>query len=1162
MGELSTEHRNLLGRVILEARREGESGARKALEALAVARHEPHGSMSVDERALRNRLRGRGRQLGDVRDKVRGSQSVDRLVHEVAYEHWHRMLFARFLAESGLLIEPESGVAITLEECEELAHELGENPRALAARFAQQALPQIFRVGDPVLEVTLTSETQQALDKLLDGLPHEVFSADDSLGWTYQYWQSDAKDAVNASGTKVGADELPPVTQLFTEHYMVLFLLHNTIGAWHAGKVLAQRPELATSAANEDELRAAVALHTEAGRTPFGYLRFVRGSVDGDETGQPTGPWRPAAGTYDGWPKAAAELKVLDPCCGSGHFLVVAFKLLVRLRMHEERLELTSAIRAVLAENLFGLELDPRCTQIAAFNLALAAWKMAQGPIGLPALHVACSGLAVGASEQEWTQLADGDERLRVGMQRLYAIFEQAPELGSLIDPKAQAGDLLEADFTELEPLLRKALERDEDGIEQAERVVAAGEMTAAARLLANDYELVITNVPYLGRGQHSDVLKDYVDGRHRTARSDLATVFVDRMAGWLGPGGVAAAVTPQNWLSQPSYVAFRKAFLLEMQLQFQARLGARAFRTISGEVVNVALLSWARRDQEIADHIIGVDATASTGVDGKELALRSAPVLHVAQARLEADPDCRIRLVEPKSGVRLSTLATAPQGIKTGDDARYRRNWWELLGFDSRWRPFQGSPAQDGLYGGLHWAIDWGSEGKNFARLQGLSGWGRSGVVLRLMGEIRATIHCGAYFDSNVTVVLPKDPALTPAILAYCQHRTFRDALRELEHGIKFNNATTVKVPFDLDHWRAKARELFPHGLPEPHSHDPTAWLFHGHPAAVEHGVALQVATARLVGYRWPTEIDKTIPLAAEARHRVAQCDHLLGHADLDGIVCLSPTRGEADAESRLRGLLAAAFGAEWSVGLERDLLRAAAVGRTPVASLGAWLRDRFFEEHCKLFQNRPVVWHIWDGNPDGFHALVNCHRLTGSEGVGRRTLEALTYSYLGDWIERQEARQREGQEGADGLVAAAQDLEAQLKKILAGEPPYDLFVRWKPLHEQAIGWDPDLNDGVRLNIRPFMNAVLQVGGRKGAGILRWKPSIKWGKDRGSESEALSHEADFPWAWGCPGDGAADDRTDFMAAPEFDGKRWNDLHYSAQQKRGARARAESGVDG
>ena len=121
---------------------------------------------------------------------------------------------------------------------------------------------------------------------------------------------------------------------------------------------------------------------------------------------------------------------------------------------------------------------------------------------------------------------------------------------------------------------------------------------------------------------------------------------------------------------------------------------------------------------------------------------------------------------------------------------------------------------------------------------------------------------------------------------------------------------------------------------------------------------------------------------------------------------------------------LLAHAYGDQWSTTTERALLEASTSPK-PAKSLEDWLRDRFFQEHCKLFHNRPFIWHIWDGRKDGFHALVNYHRLAGPEGEGRRTLESLTFAYLNEWIERQGTDQREGIPGADGRLATALDLQ-----------------------------------------------------------------------------------------------------------------------------------------
>ena len=151
--------------------------------------------------------------------------------------------------------------------------------------------------------------------------------------------------------------------------------------------------------------------------------------------------------------------------------------------------------------------------------------------------------------------------------------------------------------------------------------------------------------------------------------------------------------------------------------------------------------------------------------------------------------------------------------------------------------------------------------------------------------------------------------------------------------------------------------------------------------------------------------EIDGSVNLSEEARGLVASCVDL-GNSfpPDDGIVCLTALKGEPPAEQRLNALLAGAFGADWSAAKLAGLLAEAGYAGK---SLDDWLRDGFFAQHCELFQQRPFLWQIWDGRRDGFHALVNYHRLAAPNGEGRRTLEKLIYSYLGDWIDRQRADQ-----------------------------------------------------------------------------------------------------------------------------------------------------------
>jgi hypothetical protein len=300
----------------------------------------------------------------------------------------------------------------------------------------------------------------------------------------------------------------------------------------------------------------------------------------------------------------------------------------------------------------------------------------------------------------------------------------------------------------------------------------------------------------------------------------------------------------------------------------------------------------------------------------------------------------------------------------------------------------------------------------------------------------------------------------------------------------------------------------------------DPSQWVFHGYPSNSTE--TLQVAAIRLLGYRWPAELDASMELADEQREWVQRCTALLPYADEDGIVCIPPVRGEASAADRLLNLLAAAYGDEWSSDTLNQLLsQAEHTGKT----LETWLREKFFTQHCKLFQHRPFIWHIWDGLRDGFAALVNYHKLD------YKNLETLTYTYLGDWITRQKQDIANGVDGAAEKLAAAETLKKSLELILEGEKPYDIFVRWKAIDKQPIGWNPDLNDGVRLNIRPFMT-VPDVA-KKGAGILRDKPNIKWDKDRGKDVESA------PWY------------------PVFKGDRINDHHLSLEEKLAARKTKE-----
>jgi len=1047
--------RNQLERTIKQARETAETAARASLEQLGVGEATPFSHANDQERELRRKLRVHGRQLGDALNggKV---QTMDRLIEEVAYEHWHRML------------------------------------------------PQIFRPDSPVFLLTLPPEHQQKLESLLGDLSREVFTASDSLGWVYQFWQAKRKEEVNASEVKIGARELPAITQLFTEPYMVSFLLDNSLGAWWSTRRL-DKSDLQT-AGDEEELRRKAAIPGVA----LDYLRFVQ---------QDDGSWTTAAGTFAGWPENLSQLKTLDPCCGSGHFLVAVFLMLVPMRMVLEGLSARDAVDAVLRDNIYGLELDQRCVELAAFALALTAWKYpgAGGYRPLPDLHLACSGLSVSVAKEEWKQLGLGKKNLALALDWMHDTFRNAPVLGSLLNPAGtDAAKIVE--WEELSAALDEALQQ-EQGEEQQEAAVVAQGLAKAAMLLAGQYHWVITNVPYLARGKQNDVLKDFCEHQYPAAKNDLATVFLDRCLELCVKGGTSSIVLPQNWLFLTSYKKFGEKPLKNDTWHLLARLGPGAFETISGEVVKAILIALSRgnaaggrsglfAETGVANLLRGVDVSEPRTAAEKAAGLITAEVKSVEQARQLENPDARVAFDEV-SGELLEQVAAGLNGMYGADSYHFRFSFWEIKDL-CLWHFFQCTYERTEHFGGKQNVFYWGANGRVHrenpkAYVKGESIWGKPGVVVSMMRDLPVTLYSGDKFDISCTPIIPHNPAHLPAIWCFCSSPKYNEAVRQIDQSLKVTNATLVKVPFDIDHWTKIAEEKYPNGLPKPYSSDPTQWIFHGHPCGsvlwdeeakwTAHGplrtndTVLQIAIARLLGYRWPAELDANMEVADEQRQWVNRCERLQAYADDDGIVCIPPVRGESSAADRLLNLLTAAYGDAWSSDTLAQLLNSADYAGK---SMETWLCEKFFTQHCKLFQHRTFIWHIWDGLRDGFAALVNYHKLD------YKNLETLIYTYLGDWISCQKQDIGNSVDGAQEKLDAAENLKKKLELILEGEDPYDIFARWKPLKQQAIGWNPDLNDGGRLNIRPFL--LVPDVGKKGAGILRDKPNIKWEKDRGKD--------------------------------------------------------------
>ena len=1266
MAVLTPQQRNTLETAVKQARKVAELGAFNALHGMAVDHPEPFAHMTPEQRSLRNSLRSKARLLGDALP-TSGAQKIVHLSYELAYETWHKMLFAKFLEANGLLMHTD-GVAVTMEDCEELAKEEGFVDKwDAAANYASKMLPAIFRTDDPLMQVAYATDERIKLETIIDALENQIFIADDALGWVYQFWQTDEKKRINDSGDKIDGEKLPAVTQLFTEPYMVHFLIDNTLGAWWVSRNPGIKPPIkfeylrvapASSRGNDDSpagswsyfnpyeevehikgnlphwrqegkiyfvtFRTADSMpqeklkewqeeldawkvknpepltqevkkeyykrfpakmqeYLDAGhgacslkneniksivenalkffdgeryvldefvvaanhihvlvqpkgdhqlsdilhswksfsaneinkitgekgafwqKESFDHLVRSEASLekfreyirnhDKDNLRQDGGATIPAAGKFEGWPDKTAEVTALDPCMGSGHFVASLFPVFAALRMQEEGLTKEQATDKVIAENLHGLELDARCTQIAAFNLALTAWKFCGHYKELPEMNLACSGIAPKGKVEDWVKLVGNVPRddkgiMENGMKMLYEHFQLAPELGSLLDPTTIKADAFTVSFEELQPVLKKALENEADS-EQLERGVMAAGIAKAGQLLGNKYTLLITNVPYLASGKQDDLLSDYCLSNYKNEKGNLATVFFSRMLRSAIKGGTIANVTLQDWLFQKSYKKLREGLLKSYALSSIARLGAKAFQTPMWDF-NVMLIALNNTLPKKDSFFLSVDASSTEINTSKQTLLLGAKIQILNQDQQLKNPDFAISTAEISNTNLLNNYCNIYQGLCTSDNAQFFSNFYEYEYLDkSIFKFIQNSNVSKSLFGGANLVLLWEEgKGRYYQHAMGLKSvgrlggwksggeaWGKHGMAINVTANLFVSIYLECMFDNTVGVIIPNNSELFVPIFCFVNSEDYKFELRKIDQGLSITEHTLIKIPFDLEYWQKIAEEKYPNGLPKPYSDDATQWLFHGNPIKTEN--PLQVALARVLGYRWPAEKDAEMELAEEAKaliEAIKVFDHL---SDEDGIFCIPSVNAEQAGAERLRDYLQQVFAGEWNNQTITQMLRKEGAKST---NLEAWLRDEFFVQHCKVFQNRPFIWHIWDGRKDGFSVLVNYHKLN------KDNLSKLIYTYLGDWIRMCEAKKKASESGAEGLLSAAQKLKENLEAILHGEAPYDIFVRWKSLEQQPIGWEPDLNDGVRLNIRPFVES----------GVLRNKFNVKWGIDRG----------------------------------------------------------------
>lgn len=754
------------------------------------------------------------------------------------------------------------------------------------------------------------------------------------------------------------------------------------------------------------------------------------------------------------------SMQVLDPCSGASAILLAAFRGLLPIFITRLGWSKPRAVEHLIQHTLRGVELDPLCASVGALVLALEVHRVLDDD--MESAWAQCSALPSPiANVEDARTCSQAPPRKSASLRRAFgSLYNPKHHRGPETDAIAERWLLDASSVTYVPSLLPFALATPRLG-------------DVASKWLQTSYTHVCTNVPFLARGKQDAALRAFCALHYPHSRHDLANVFLDRCLELAAASsGQVLVLMPQNWLFLRSYQAQRRQLLAQYRWQHVHFCKEGAFESTEAAGAFVILLHIDTQSPS-TQHMLRMTRDGAEGFGRQDMrterVYRQQAFLETSQARIVWEHQ---QSVHPP----LSDIADAYVGLQTGDDPRYIRAFWEFdAPDDSIWTPLQGAPNDFAFKDGSSWLVRWEQGTGPLHRApgarpdQGVHAVGRRGIAIQRMRRIFAYQYDGGRFHQNIAVIVPKDEKNFAAVQAFCHAPAFETAVRRLDQKLNVTNRTLTEVPFDVNHWAhvAQTTPLSKPANPRPFLHR----SFQGHVPAT---FAPHIHLARYLGMRWPND----------AKVHSDEQD-----APPPWYLLLHPA---PDANPQCTS-------AQWMRTLAKDAehtpeLRASVTGNS-TQMRQRWLRDSFFKEHCELFLQRPFLWHIWDGEPDGFGVIVRYHRLDADglstliDGPLASWRHALQH---GDICSEERTRLRK--------TAAAERLHARLSDILAGRPPYDLYIRWKPPEKQPDGWKPDLNDGVRLNLRPFMSGP--SFSQKGAGVLRLPPKVYFRNDRGRDDE------------------------------------------------------------
>ena len=569
-----------------------------------------------------------------------------------------------------------------------------------------KALPGMFEHISDYTELLFPNNLlrpDSVLAKMVEDIPEEDWKDQvQIIGWLYQYYNSALKDetfALLKKNVKITKERIPAATQLFTPDWIVRYMVENSLGRlWVEGHENAELKKSWKYYIEEAEQEQSVKDELTKIRNEYSKI-------------------------------SPEEIRFIDPCMGSGHILVYAFDVFMQI-YESQGYSQRDAARLILEKNIHGLDIDNRAYQLAYFAIMMKARqynrRILDGNV-MPNLYAVCDSSTL--TEDVIEYISNGNEKIRASLQSVSKDLCDAKEYGSILNVNEVDFDALYARFDEI------ADDFDTDLFSAVNRNIALTEilpLIKQAQIMAQKYDVVCTNPPYMGSNGMSAKLADYVKNKYPNSKTDLFAVFIERCGQIVKKNGYQAMITQHSWMFLSSFEKLRKK-LLAVDIVNMVHLGARAFEEIGGEVVQTT--SFVLRKRYIADYkgeyCRLIEPTSQQGKEDMFLAGENRYAAD--QSNFSKIPGSPVaywvseRIMKLFDYPDIATQANACIGMRTGNNELFLRMWHEVsksrscFGAHSaqavesthaKWVPYNKGGEYRKWYGNQDYVVNWENNG------------------------------------------------------------------------------------------------------------------------------------------------------------------------------------------------------------------------------------------------------------------------------------------------------------------------------------------------------------------------------------------------------------------------------------------------------------------